>query len=83
MHMSGFVFGAADCVVFLLTTWKVDSALKMNVAVLASTALGLLYETLTWLRRAKLQSNAWLLQRTGLWRGTLASLYMLQVRNGP
>ena len=81
MHMSGFVFGVGDCVVFLIQQWRLDSPLAMGVGLLASAWLGLVYEVLTWARRNKLQTSPWLRQRPWLWTLMLTLSYMLQARS--
>jgi len=82
MHMSGFVFGVGDCVVFLLEQWRLDSPRAMGIGLLASAWLGLVYEGLTWARRNKLQTSPWLRQRPWLWTLILTLSYMLQVLLG-
>ena len=54
MHMSGFTFYPADCVILLFTDWRLDSPSAFAGGVLATALLGILTELLTWLRRTKI-----------------------------
>ena len=54
MHMSGFTFYPADCILLLFSGWRLDSPSAFAGGVLATVALGVLTEFLTWLRRRKI-----------------------------
>ena len=69
MHMSGFAFAPADCIILLFQEWKLDSAPKFALAALGTVAR--LGELVRWLRRGPTR-----------WRAAMASLFAVQAALG-
>jgi len=96
MHMKGFAFAPADCIILLFHEWKLDSAARFAAAVFGTIALAVAGEALTWFRRNRMSASAasqlrpdrlgvalrWLRRRPAAWRATMALLFTLQATLG-
>ena len=95
MHMSGFAFAPADCIILLFQEWKLDSAPKFALAALGTVALAVVGEGLTWFRRKRMSGAAalaragrlgelvrWLRHGPTRWRVAMASLFAVQAALG-
>ena len=96
MHMKGFAFAPADCIILLFNEWKLDSAARFAAAVFGTVALAVAGEALTWFRRNRMSAPAgsqlrpdrlgaalrWLRRRPTAWRVAMASLFTLQATLG-
>ncbi len=82
MHMSGFEYYPADCVIFLFNGWVLDAPGTFVLAILGSLGLGLLTELLTFLRREKIAKAAALRERPNAFVVVMGSIFTVQVTLG-
>jgi len=79
MLMGGFEFHPSDCIIFLVAPLVLDTATKFVVALVATLALGVCAEFLTFFRRTRL-AKAKLARRTRV--ATMTCVFMTQLTVG-